>query len=127
MKVVNKEQGEILDAYIKYLLLTAYELTEKKDNGRFNRYIKILKGIISQANYYTEQPDIEEGELVHQWLFMTPNLMFHSFNGFICGMGYTEEVCNDMLMAKTFDVLRSLSDMANENELEPKFIDYVSS
>ena len=127
IKVVNQEQGDILNGYIKYLLKTAYQLTEEKDNGRFGRYIKILKGIISQANFYTEQPDLEEGKLVHEWLFMTPNLMFHSFNGFICGLGYTNEVCNDTLMAETFNVLQALSDMANEQELEPKFFDYVSS
>ena len=127
MKVVNKEQGEILDHYISYLMRCAYELTEDDDNGKFNRYIGIIKGIISQANFYTEQPDIREANLIHEWLFMTPNLMFHSFNGFVCGLGYTDEVCNDLLMSETFNTFNSLSRMANGIELEPKFEDYVRS
>lgn len=127
MKVVNNKQGQILEDYINFLLLKAYELTEDNDNGKFLRYVQIMKGIISQANYYTEQPDMEEAELIHQWLFMTPNLMFHSFNGFMCGLGETEEVNNDDLMNETFSVLSKLSSMANKQNLEPNFIDYVSS
>ena len=127
IKVVNKTQGDILDSYIKFLLAKAFELTEENDGGKFHRYMKIIKGIISQANFYTEQPDLEEGELIHQWLLMTPNLMFHSFNGFLCGMGYTEEVCGDELMTETFNTLSKLSNMANKQTIEPNFIDYVSS
>jgi len=128
LRVLNNRHGKILDKYYHYILSKAFELTEDglDGNKRFMEYHKICKGIITQHNSYTEVDGERERQLLHEWIFMTPNLLFHSFNGFVCGLGYDEEVCSDDLMEKTFTVLKSFSDIANERELlESKFINYV--
>jgi hypothetical protein len=125
-KVLNKRQGKILTTYMNYLLQKAFDLTDgdQKDNQKFMDYHKVIRGIISQSNLYTEQPDISECDLIHEWVFMTPNLMFHSFNGFLAGLGCNDEKNNQELMNNTFNTLKGLSDIANNTNLEPNFIDY---
>ena len=127
IKVINKKQGKIFIRYINFLLLNAFELTEEKDDGRFSEFHKLIKSVVQQSNLFTEQKEIEEKQLVHEWLFMTPNLLFHTFNGFVAGLGKHDEICSSDLMSATFKVLKSLSDMANKEELKPKFISYVAN
>ncbi|HAT67142.1 MAG TPA: hypothetical protein DCS66_21530 [Flavobacteriaceae bacterium] len=125
LKVINRRQGELLTEYINYLLGRAFELTDNdyKDNKKFMQYSKLLKGIIAQSNFYTEQTEMGEIE-IRQWLFMTPNLMFHSFNGFVAGLGCADNICDEELMAHTFNTIKGLSDIEKDTELKSKFKQY---
>ena len=127
-KVLNKKHGKLLNEYFNYIVYSAFLFTDAKkdDNRKFIEYHKLAKGIITQHNSYTETPEMRDTQLVHEWLFLTPNLLFHSYNGFLCGLGRYEDVCSDELMEKTFDILKSFSTIANEEKLIPKFINYVT-
>lgn len=126
LKVVNNRQGRILTKYMNYILETAYYLTDGdiEDNKKFMNYSDIMRGIVAQSNLYTEQTEMQEYQLVHEWLFMTPNLMFHSFNGFLAGLGCDDDLYNEELLTKTFNTIKGLSDIANKTKLKPNFKEY---
>ena len=133
LRVINDRQGRLLTKYINYILKRAFDLTDKDydANQKFKQYCRIIKGIIIQANTYTESKneDLVDESLISEWMFMTPNLMFHSFNGFLAGLGKSEDMCDEELMEKTFVTIKGLSDIASDIENEyimpPKFKDYV--
>ena len=136
LRVINDRQGRLLTKYINYILKRAFDLTDEDYNAnqKFKQYCRIIKGIIIQANTYTERPgeekiDMLRETLIAEWMYMTPNLMFHSFNGFLAGLGQSKDMCDEELMEKTFTTIKGLSDIASNMEDEYttpiKFKDYV--
>jgi|TARA_R100000750_G_scaffold42047_1_gene27412 hypothetical protein len=121
MKVLNKRHGDLLSKYVNFLLGEAFHMTED-DNDKFTEFNKLVKGIIKQSDYFTEGEDMES---IHEWMLMTPNLLFHSFNGFCVGVGADSHVCSEELMARTLTILNSLSKMSTKTESKTKFINYV--
>ena len=128
MKVLNKRHGVAVNKYVKFLLGEAFDMTED-ENEKFMEFHKLVKGIIKQSDHYLEGDEMTESEVIHEWLMITPNLLFHSFNGFCVGMGRFDEVCSSSLMKNTFSILKSLSDIATrmkQKEKEPTFLKYVT-
>ena len=122
MRVLNQKHGDLLQDYINFLLMEAFDMTDD-DNSKFKQFNTLIKGIVRQSDEYTKNESILGDKVIHEWLFMTPNLLFHSFNGFCVGIGYFEGVCSEDLMKRTMSVLKSLSKL--EIKEEPKFMSYV--
>ena len=122
MRVLNIEHGDLLMEYINFILNESFVITEE-DNDKFVQFHKLIKGIIRQSDEVTELDSIMGDEVIKDWLFSTPNLIFHAYNGFCVGMGHNDHVCSDILMARTLNLFESLKRLKIKRK--PNFISYV--
>tara|TARA_R110001599_G_scaffold33868_1_gene109162 strand:- start:1074 stop:1472 length:399 start_codon:yes stop_codon:yes gene_type:complete len=128
VKCLNNTHKTLISKYIKGVQGIMYEYTDEMESMKFQRFNNVLQGVIDYSNDFKE--DNDSGVFMDEWIYMIPNLTYHSVLGFVAGTITDSNIESSVKYSKkilemTLEVIGRCSDILNDYDIKHKIIEDV--